>query len=149
MVAKKKKVESQELRSRPFWPGFFLEELSILFFFLGLTLILAAVLHPSQVFETGLERTELRGLESPANPFNTPPKVIPEWYFLAVFELLRYVAPWAVTVLIGILALAFLLTPFTEKFLSRYRVGDWIMRLVALGTIIVFLYLTLRGMGMT
>ncbi|MFQ5884181.1 MAG: hypothetical protein ACE5IO_03670 [Thermoplasmata archaeon] len=146
MTAKKKRVETQTLQSRPFWPGFLLEELSVLILFLGLVLLLASVLHPSQVFESDLERSELRGLESPADPFNTPPRVLPEWYFLATFELLKLMAPWVVTILIGLFVVCFMFVPFIDGFLSRFNLRDWIMRLFGIGIIFIFLYFTLRGM---
>jgi quinol-cytochrome oxidoreductase complex cytochrome b subunit len=33
------------------------------------------------------------GLQAPADPLNTPLHVKPEWYFLALYQLLKYVPP--------------------------------------------------------
>jgi quinol-cytochrome oxidoreductase complex cytochrome b subunit len=33
------------------------------------------------------------GLQPPADPLNTPEHVKPEWYFLALYQLLKYVPP--------------------------------------------------------
>ncbi|MHA2163619.1 MAG: hypothetical protein ACXABF_14470 [Candidatus Thorarchaeota archaeon] len=148
MAVKRIKEETGELRSRPFWPGFALEELSVLLLFMGLILMLASVFHPSQLFEPGLGDIELKRLESPADPFNTPPQILPEWYFLAAFELLKLMPPWMTMVLIGLFAVGFFITPFVERFLSKYRMGDWLMRLVVVGIVIIFLYFTAKGMGL-
>jgi quinol-cytochrome oxidoreductase complex cytochrome b subunit len=147
-VEEDEKKKTKALRSRPFWPGFALEEMSIAFFVLGLALMLASVLHPSQIFEPDLGREELRGLEYPADPFNTPPRVLPEWYFLAVFELLKLMAPWLAFVLLGLFALGFVMTPFIERFMSKRRFGDLIMKVAAILIVGVFLYFTFRGMGL-
>jgi cytochrome b6-f complex subunit 4 len=148
MAAKKERRKRKTLRSRPFWPGFALEELSILLLFFGLILMLASLLHPSQIFESGLGETELQRLESPADPFSTPPQILPEWYFLAVFELLKLMDAWIVTLLIGLFAAGFAIVPFAERFLSKYKVGDWVLRIAVIAIVIIFLYFTAKGMGM-
>ncbi|MFQ6106313.1 MAG: hypothetical protein ACE5QF_01810 [Thermoplasmata archaeon] len=148
MVARKRKIEPGALRSRPFWPGFLMEELAALIVFLGFVLLLASALHPSMVFEPGLRSTELRRLESPADPFTTPPRILPEWYFLATYELLKFMAPWLAMMLVGLFSIGFFLVPFIDRFLSRFRIGDWIMRFSGIGIVILFIVLTLRGMGL-
>jgi quinol-cytochrome oxidoreductase complex cytochrome b subunit len=149
VAEKKKKKNKKELRSRPFWPGFALEELSVLLLAMGIILIFASLLHPSQVFESTLEEAELMKLESPADPLNTPPRILPEWYFLAVFEFLKLMPPWVVTALIGLFGLAFIITPFIERFLSRFKYGDWALRLSVIVIVVIFLYFTAKGMGLT
>jgi quinol-cytochrome oxidoreductase complex cytochrome b subunit len=148
MAAKKKRSQSGELRSRPFWPGFALEELSILLLLFGIILILASLLHPSQIFESGLGEAELQRLESPADPFSTPPQILPEWYFLAVFELLKLMDAWIVTLLIGLFAVGFFIVPFAQRFLSKYEFENWALRLSVAAIVIVFLYFTAKGMGL-
>jgi quinol-cytochrome oxidoreductase complex cytochrome b subunit len=148
MIADKEEPEPPTLRSRPYLPGFLLEELAVLVMFLGLVLLVASILHPSMVFEAGLDETELRRLESPADPFSTPPRILPEWYFLATFELLKLMAPWLVMILITLFTLSFFLVPFIDRFLSRYRGGDLILKLSAVALIVIFIYFTLVGMGL-
>ncbi|MCJ2564509.1 MAG: hypothetical protein LN417_10560 [Candidatus Thermoplasmatota archaeon] len=148
MIARKRETEPEALRSRPFWPGFALEEMAALILFLGFVLLLASVLHPSMVFESGLDETELRRLEYPADPFSTPPRILPEWYFLATFELLKFMAPWLVMMLIGLFVTGFFFVPFIDRFLSKYRIGDWMVRLFGVGIVVLFILLTLRGMGL-
>jgi len=130
---------------RPFMWGHLLEEGVSLLLFVGTILLLAATLHPSQFFEPALGQTELRRLETPADPFTTPPQIVPEWYFLATFEILKLVTPWLAMTLVGLFVLAFFLTPFIDRYLGRFRHRDRIMRWGAIGILVVFLYFTLKG----
>jgi len=132
-------------RGRPFMWGHLLEEMASLLLFLGLILLLAATLHPSQVFEPALGETELRRLETPADPFTTPPRIVPEWYFLATFEILKLMAPWIAMVLVGLFFLAFLFIPFIDRYLGRFRHGERILKWGAILVGVVFLYFTLKG----
>lgn len=130
---------------RPFMWGHLLEEGVSLLLLVGVILLLAATLHPSQFFEPALGETELRRLETPAEPFTTPPRIVPEWYFLATFEILKLMAPWVAMALVGLFVLAFFLTPFIDKYLGRFRGRDQIMKWSAIAIIIVFVYFTLKG----
>lgn len=125
--------------------GHLLEEVAALAFLAGLILLLGATLHPSQVFEPTLGQTELRRLETPADPFTTPPQIVPEWYFLATFETLKLMAPWMAMGLTGLFVLAFLLVPFIDKFLQRYDSRGVIMKAGGVIVLTIFLYLTLKG----
>lgn len=54
------------------------------------------------------------GLEEPADPFNTPAHVKPEWYFLGLYQLLKFV-PKTTGVLIPILGVVILAVwPFID-----------------------------------
>lgn len=63
------------------------------------------------------------GLQDPADPLNTPLHVKPEWYFLALYQLLKYIPPQVVgidgpifgvvTILLAVLAVIF--WPFLDK----------------------------------
>lgn len=63
------------------------------------------------------------GLQAPADPLNTPLHVKPEWYFLALYQLLKFVPPQilgingpmfaVVTILLAVLAVVF--WPFLDK----------------------------------
>lgn len=130
---------------RPFMWGHLLEEGVSLLLLIGVILLLAATLHPSQFFEPTLDETELQRLETPADPFTTPPQIVPEWYFLATFEVLKLMAPWLAMGLISLFVLAFFLTPFIEKYLERFRYRDTLMKWTAIGILVAFLYFTLKG----
>ncbi len=55
------------------------------------------------------------GLGAPADPMETPAHVKPEWYFLALYQLLKFV-PKTVGVLIPLLGLGLLtLWPFVDR----------------------------------
>ncbi|MCX8062822.1 MAG: hypothetical protein N3D16_09590 [Anaerolineales bacterium] len=55
------------------------------------------------------------GLEEPADPFNTPAHVKPEWYFLGLYQLLKFV-PKTTGVLIPIIGVVVLaLWPFFDR----------------------------------
>lgn len=66
-------------RTKPFWPDYVLDEVIAWFAILAVLVILAS-LFPA-------------GLEEQADALTTPEHVKPEWYFLAVYELLKVVSP--------------------------------------------------------
>jgi ubiquinol-cytochrome c reductase cytochrome b subunit len=54
------------------------------------------------------------GLEEPADPMNTPMHVKPEWYFLALYQLLKFI-PKTIGVVIPIaLLIGLILWPFID-----------------------------------
>ena len=82
----------------------------------------------------------------PADPQRTPAGIEPEWYFLAVYQLLKYVPRW-IGVLFSFIVFPFMLitTPFWWNFVTRYRWGRAILNtVVGLGAIAA-LTLTLLG----
>lgn len=115
-------VEREPLR--PFFPNYLVDELVAWYLLLAVLVVLAS-LFPA-------------GLEDPANPLQTPEHVRPEWYFLAVYELLKLV-PRIVGIMTPILAIGLLVVwPFLDRnpeVLARRRilaVGGATIILVAL-----------------
>ncbi len=54
--------------------------------------------------------------EEPADPFNTPAHIKPEWYFLASYQFLKFVSPkWLALALQGLFAAVLLLWPFLDR----------------------------------
>ena len=55
------------------------------------------------------------GLGEPADPMNTPAHVKPEWYFLGLYQLLKYISKTAGAVLpiVGVLVITF--WPFIDR----------------------------------
>ena len=63
------------------------------------------------------------GLQAPADPLNTPLHVKPEWYFLALYQILKYIPPQVlgisgpvfgvVAILLAVLAVVF--WPFLDR----------------------------------
>ena len=61
----------------PFFPLHFMKECMVVF---GIIIVLF-----------GLSTFLPAGLEEEANPFSTPAHIKPEWYFLSVYQILKYV----------------------------------------------------------
>ena len=69
----------------------------------------------------GLAMTEPLKISSSGNPFATPYEILPEWYLLSTFNLLRILSDKFIgTISIISLVLIFLAVPFLEN-LSRYQ----------------------------
>ena len=60
-----------------FWPTHLLTEAAVAIFVMGIIVVLCGLF--------------VKGLEPPADPFTTPEHIKPEWYFLAVYQLLKVV----------------------------------------------------------
>ena len=71
-----------EQDSVPFFPNHFMTEFYVVIGIVILAIVVGAlgILFPV-------------GLGDPADPLNTPLHVKPEWYFLAMYQLLKYVPP--------------------------------------------------------
>lgn len=83
------------------------------------------------------------GLEPPADPMNTPAHVKPEWYFLFLYELLKYV-PKTVGVLIPILAvIALTLWPLFDRRddSKKARTRRIIATIIAMAAIILLTFM--------
>ena len=55
------------------------------------------------------------GLGAPADPLNTPAHVKPEWYFLALYQLLKYIPKTTGAVLPVIFVLIVTIWPFLDR----------------------------------
>ena len=72
----------QEKDSVPFFPNHFMTEFYVVVGIVVLAIIVGAL---GMLFPVGLQ--------PPADPLDTPLHVKPEWYFLALYQLLKYVPP--------------------------------------------------------
>ncbi len=72
----------QEKDSVPFYPDHVKTEFYVVLGILGLAIIIGVL---GLFFPVGLQ--------DPADPLNTPLHVKPEWYFLALYQLLKYIPP--------------------------------------------------------
>jgi cytochrome b6-f complex subunit 4 len=70
----------QEQDSVPFFPNHFMTEFYVVVGIVVLAIVIGALGMLSPV-----------GLQPPADPLDTPLHVKPEWYFLALYQLLKYV----------------------------------------------------------
>jgi quinol-cytochrome oxidoreductase complex cytochrome b subunit len=71
-----KDLKEKEEEGRPFFPNHLLLEVMVAYLAIGVVLTLA-ILFPF-------------GLHSKADPFSTPEAIKPEWYFLSMYQFLKY-----------------------------------------------------------
>ena len=97
-------TEKQSTETIPFYPDHFRTELRVVWILVALTVLIGLIALFSPV-----------GLEEPADPMVTPDHVKPEWYFLGVYQLLKYIPKTigVLTPIIGVLLL--LVLPFYAK----------------------------------
>ncbi|MDI6768956.1 MAG: hypothetical protein QMD04_04705 [Anaerolineales bacterium] len=92
------------------------------------------------------------GLQEPADALNTPLHVKPEWYFLALYQILKYVPPQVLgikgtifatsTVLIALIVVA--LWPFIDRKEDKKK-AMWIRLAVSIIGVIIAVALTIWG----
>ena len=88
----------------PFYPDHLKTEVRVVWILVGLALVIGLFALFSPV-----------GLEEPADPMVTPEHVKPEWYFLSLYQLLKYI-PKTVGVLLPIIGLLIVFVwPFLDK----------------------------------
>ena len=130
-----------EKDSVPFYPDHFRTEFYVVIGILAVVFIVGAL---GMFFPVGLQE--------PADPLNTPLHVKPEWYFLALYQLLKFVPSsvlgiegpmLAVSVMVlGVIAIA--LWPFLDKKENMQKA----MRIRAIGVavlVVVAIALTIWG----
>jgi quinol-cytochrome oxidoreductase complex cytochrome b subunit len=130
-----------EKDSVPFFPHHFMTEVYVV---IGITVLAAVVGALGMLFPVGLQ--------DPADPLNTPLHVKPEWYFLALYQLLKYVpstvlginGPMFAVVAIVVALAAFTFLPFLDKRADSRKA----MRLRAIGVavfVVLAIALTIWG----
>ncbi len=105
----------------PFLPDHFIKEVAVMALIAGVVIFLATLMP----MPMGL----------PADPLKTPQGIKPEWYFLSVYQILKYV-PKNVGIIITFLIFPPVLMtfPLFYRFYAKYRYGRLILHtLVALG----------------
>lgn len=128
--AKKKNQEEIE-EGAPFFPNHFLKEVIVAILLFGVILTLA-VFYPFPFHEK-------------ANPFQTPEGIKPEWYFLAGYQILKYIPKVFGILGIGILLVIFFLVPFIERSPERQPSKRKLARSIGLVAIIFALLFSLLG----
>ncbi len=112
--------------SVPFFPTHFLTEARMSFGLLCLLFVLGAIglRHPPEIGPV-------------ADPLDTPLHIKPEWYFLALYQLLKYV-PKAVGTLVPVVLLGLLvLWPFLDRKPDPGRRSYWLRAWVVAAVLIV------------
>lgn len=93
-----------EGESVPFYPVHVRSEIKVM---LGIGLVLLVIAALGMAFPVGLE--------APADPMDTPAHVKPEWYFLALYQALKYI-PKTTGVVLPLLAVGLLAVwPFLDR----------------------------------
>lgn len=98
--------ELEEEGGRPFFPNHLLHEISVMYLVFGVLLGLVAFLP----FE----------LAGKADPFNTPAHVKPEWYFLSLYQLLKFIPRSVAIAGSGVGAAILVLWPFIDRSRDRH-----------------------------
>lgn len=132
MEEEAKKSNQEEIEEgKPFYPNHFLKEVIVAILLFGVILTLA-VFYPFPFHEK-------------ANPFQTPEGIKPEWYFLAGYQLLKYV-PKVIGILgiVGLLVILFLV-PFIERNPERHPSKRRLARSIGLVVIILAIVFSLVG----
>lgn len=125
----------EEKDSVPFFPNHFMTELYVVVGIIILAVVIGAL---GMLFPVGLQ--------DPADPLNTPLHVKPEWYFLALYQLLKYVPPTVlgidgpifavVSIILALLVVA--IWPFLDQKADSKKA----MRIRAIG-VVVFVVLAI------
>lgn len=93
------------------------------------------------------------GIGEPADPLNTPLHVKPEWYFLALYQILKEIPPMilgiegkVIGVIIPIVLVGLILVwPFLDTKPDRSRKAYWVRLAFALFAVIIIIALTIWG----
>jgi cytochrome b6-f complex subunit 4 len=125
-------------------PGYEEEELELFFphEVVKFGLIIALVIGVLTFFATMVPMP----LGVPADPLRTPPGIEPEWYFLAVYQLLKYVPRW-LGVGFSFIVFPILLfgVPFVWGPVTRRRHGWLVLRIVVAVGVAISAILSIMG----
>ena len=119
----------------PFYPDHFVKEMAVM------ALVVAGVMFLATLMPMPMGE--------PADPLRTPPGIKPEWYFLAVYQILKYV-PKNVGIIFTFLVFPpwLMLFPFTYRWYSKFRYGRLIVHTItALGVLTAIFLSTLAYLG--
>jgi quinol-cytochrome oxidoreductase complex cytochrome b subunit len=130
-----------EKDSVPFFPHHFMTELYVV---IGIILLAIVIGVLGTIFPVGLQ--------PPADPLNTPLHVKPEWYFLALYQILKYVpssvlgieGPMFATTMIVLAVIVVMIWPFLDRKEDSKKAMRTRAILTALGVILAIL-LTVWG----
>jgi quinol-cytochrome oxidoreductase complex cytochrome b subunit len=85
------------------------------------------------------------GLGAPADPMDTPEHIKPEWYFLSLYQLLRYIPETVGATLPVILILVLLIWPFLDKKPDTEKRTVQIRFWISLIGVIILIAMTIWG----
>ncbi len=120
--------------SIPFFPDHVKTEAKVVAGLIVIALIIATIGMLSPV-----------GLGDPADPMDTPLHVKPEWYFLALYQLLKYIPKTAGVVIPLIAVVMVTLWPFIDRKPDKSRKIMKIRATIAAVGVIIFILGTIWG----
>lgn len=94
----------QENDTVPFYPDHVSTELRVV---IGITLLAVIVAVVGMIFPVGLGE--------PADPMNTPAHVKPEWYFLSLYQLLKFIPKTTGAILPILAVIVLMIWPFIDQ----------------------------------
>ncbi len=85
------------------------------------------------------------GLGAPADPMDTPAHIKPEWYFLSLYQLLRYIPETIGATLPVVLVLFLLVWPFLDKNPDTSKQNTRVRFWISLVGMLILIALTIWG----
>lgn len=126
--------EKIEEKTIPFYPDHVTTEAKVALGVIGLFLVIGLI---------GLFAPV--GLGAPADPMDTPAHVKPEWYFLALYQVLKFVPKTIGALIPVLLILLVMIWPFLDRKPDRSRKTMWIRLGVTIFGLILVIALTIWG----
>jgi len=126
--------QNPEEKTVPFFPDHLLSEAKVAFWFaIGLVIIgIIGFFIPV-------------GLGEPADPMVTPEHTKPEWYFLALFQLLKYISKTIGAILPVILVLLIAIWPFLDSRSDKSKKSTRNRMIFSGFLVVIFIILTFLG----
>jgi len=132
----RKDAPGGEIQTRPFYPDFVLQDALVFVAYLGL--LVALIVWAPNLFSPPASFL-------PADPFDTPPGVKPEWYFLWGYQLLRMMPEFLALLVQGAAFAGLVALPFLDRSPHRHpRDRPWVMLAIAIAAAIL-VALTVAG----
>ena len=120
-----------------FYPEFVMADVLVIFVFLAL-FVAIVFFFPQFIFNGDAE--------VPADPFNTPEHIKPEWYFLASYQFLKLIpSEFAALILLTAGVLVFVFLPFADRSKENDIHKRPIFLFLVVAVIALFLGLTVWG----
>lgn len=120
-----------------FYPTFVMEDVLVIFIFM--VVFCVAVFFFPELIVFG-------DAKIPADPFETPEHIKPEWYFLASYQLLKIIpSEFGALILMSVAGLLFVFLPFVDRSEETNILKRPVFLAGVVGCIVIFVGLTIWG----
>jgi quinol-cytochrome oxidoreductase complex cytochrome b subunit len=126
--------QNPEEKSVPFFPDHLLYEAKVALWF-GIGLIIIGII--------GLSRPV--GLGDPADPMVTPEHTTPEWYFLALFQLLKYLPKTIGALTPVLLVVLAMIWPFLDRGPDKSKTTTRNRLIITAVLVVILIIMTILG----